>query len=731
MPLWAQRDFSAGQIDETALRADDTQMMRAGLRRARNVRIANTRSLKRRPGRRAVLRTTGIAEIVRPASGEEWFMVIEPGRVVFVRSDLSLTAAFDGLPWGADILPEISWVEEGGTVLMAHRSFRVQAFGYDRLTRTWSHFPFGFATEPGGATREPFHNFFLGTGVTLTPSAREGAISVAASGAVFDPGHVGGRVRYGERQISITGYVSPTQVNGTVVEKLPPSFRVTVDNVAGLQVGDVIEGVSSGAKGQVVVVGATTFDVLLTRNWAGFTTDEYIAGPRSRMKFTSQAEIASLASTVWDEQLISAYRGYPGTVSKDQRRVVFCNFLQAGPAVVWSATGTVNDFKVGADKSDAIFELLPENCTVLDVVGGADEFIFTDRGVYYVPISTANPLIPGSIEFRLITDDPVAPVRPQQTPDGLVFINAARTRVLALIGTGQSARPYVVDDISEYHLDVLNDVRRIAVTNTAVAAPERYLYACNADGTLAVGRVQRQQGGKGWLGWLPWDGAGLVKWVCAASSTICVTVEYETPGGLVRFVELFDDALLLDCSTALTTASGGEALEVEPGVPLEVSAGEPLHLGLQYAFGWAAGLAISAEQSGWYRGDYEVAPDGSLVSPLAVGDVFAVNGGFNFKVEVEPFVPHADEGELSRRQRLRRRRLKQVAATVLHTQAIVVAGHLVPYYLGGENEEQAPPLRSTTYRARVLGRDFDPRWTVEQTLPGKLTLIELTADVTL
>ncbi len=73
---------------------------------------------------------------------------------------------------------------------------------------------------------------------------------------------------------------------------------------------------------------------------------------------------------------------------------------------------------IGAEKEDAIFEFVPENCLVLDVIGGADEFIFTDKGIFYVPVSTSNPLIPGAIDFKLITDDPSSSIRPVTTTEG-------------------------------------------------------------------------------------------------------------------------------------------------------------------------------------------------------------------------------------------------------------------------------------------------------------------------
>jgi hypothetical protein len=728
--LVAQRDFSAGQLDATALRADDTEIQRAGLRVARNVRILASRSLRRRPGRRVLFPTTGICEIIRPAAGVEWYMAIEAGSITFRSKNLSLYVTFTSLPWTQAMLKELRWIESGGTIIFAHQEMRPQVFTYDRLTQGWSYGSFSFAADPNGATRQPFHNFYLGSGVTLQPSARTGVISVTFSAGVLTQQHVGTIFRYAGRQLVITNVASSNFAGASVIEELPPTYDVTFDNVLGLQIGDLIEGVNSGAKGQVASIGGTVARVLVDKNWSGFETNEAVAGPRSKMKVTSQVEVASVATTQWDEALMSDYRGWPGCVAKDAQRVIFTRFDQIGSAIVWSSTGTLNDFKVGAEKEDAIFEFVPENCLVLDVIGGADEFVFTDKGVYYVPVSTSNPLIPGSIDFRLISDDPSSTIRPRSTTEGLVFVNSSLTRVFAVVGTGQTARPYIVEDLSEYHSALIRSPVALATSTADVSAPERYLYAGNADGTLAVARYQKAPTTRGWVGWVLWDGAGFVEWIVAGGESVIVTARYETDAGTLRFVEVFDDNLLLDASQALASVTGTDPLELEPGDPLELSTGVPLELDNTYAFNWAEGVVLSVEQNGWYRGEYTVQGDGSLSGDIPVNNVIGMNGGFNFEVEAEPFVPHVEGGK-SVKQRLRRRRIKQVGAAVQQTQAIELAGRLIPFFNAGENEEEPPALRDETYTARVMGRDYDPRWSLKQTLPGALTILELTTEVTI
>lgn len=761
----AQRNFSGGQIDDTALRADDTKIHAAGLRKARNVRILNTRALKRRPGRRYLFDTTGICELVRPVPDETWFMVLEPHRVVFRRRNLAQSVAFDGMPWDAAMLSELRWVENDGAIVVVHQRMRPQVFGYAKANSTWSHSPFQFAQDQNYSMRQPYHPYHSGTGIQMQVSGRYGNVVVTFTGDVLSPGHVGVRFRYAGRQVHILEVWSARQALAWCAEVMPPSFVVRVDNLNGLQVADLVEGVTSGARGQVVwidnnpvtvnvpsqVPGSegspkggvqkpgvpipttpqTGFNIciLCIENWGGWQKDEVMAGPLSKMKVQEIGNLEPLPTSIWDEALMSDFRGWPGVVGRDQQRIIFAKFPQAGPGVCWSAINTLNDFRVGAAKGDAIFEIVPENCTVQDVVGGADEFIFTDKGTYYVPISTSNPLSPGSIEFRKISDDASSPLRPKETLQGMVFVNAGLSRVLGIIATGQVARPYIIEDATEYHTPLIRSPVVITSTTADIAAPERYLYLVNADGTVAVARYSRASA-EDIIGWVPWDGAGKVEWVTSLGPDVVFTVTYQTPAGTLRFVEVLEDGLLLDATRPLASVTGADMLELSPGVPLEVSPGSPFIIRNLYSFNWAAGVELAVVQNGWYRGSYTVAEDGSLSNEIPVQNTVGLMGGFNFEVEAEPFLPHADPGE-DRGQRMRRRRIEQVSATVLRTQAIEVGGRLIPYWKAGENEEEAPPLRDETHRHRFLGRDFDPRWSVKQTLPGALTLLELTTKVTI
>jgi hypothetical protein len=698
---WAQRDFSAGQADDTVMRRDDEAFMRKSLRVGRNLRVLSTGAATRRPGRRAISRGDFVvSERIRFTSQEEWRVLFSDGSVTLVpvESVSALTVVLTSLPWTAQTVSEIVWVSVDNRLFVVHPTFRPVVLTLDPVSGSWSSADFRFGVGPNGESLEAFYQFQPERAITLQPTARSGTVLLTASAAVFNSSYVGVRLRYGERQVQVSEFVSPSQVRATVIEQLPPTLSVTVVSTAGFQVGDVVTGQTSGCEGLVTAISGTILSVLVSKNWSGFEADENIISPGSKTKVTASAETTPAAWTFWDEAFCSAARGWPGSVSFDRQRLIFCRFRQLSRAILEGGIADPFNFAIGPEADQAFLELVPDNCTVLHLVGGPDQFVFTDLALYYIPISTGNPLKPGSVEFREISRDASSRIKPQPSTDGLVFINSARTRVMTMIGTGQAARPYIIDDLSERHSALFKRPVAMAVSSSDVSAPERYIYVVNEDGTMAVARYQQR---REFVGWLPWDGVGRVLWIHAAGDgEVAMIVEYDAPDGPVRLLEVEDDTVLTDAT-------------VNPDAPAGL-----LVNGMSY---WLM-------QEGWPRGEGVVAA-GVFPSGLPIVPGRSKLVGFHFQTEVMPFVPQAPEGE-SRGQRMRRRRLARVATKFLRTQALEVGSMVIGFYRAGEDQGEEPPLREEVYRTRPLGRSFDPQFRIRTMVPGKFTLLEVTMEAT-
>lgn len=731
-----QRNFSAGQIDHESLRRDDTELYGAALRRGLNVELVATGGFRRRPGTEALFFAGGVNFWARPVSGKR-FKITLTGETFTARLiGEVIHTTLTGCPWTADMVAGLDWQTINRDILVTHAdgAMRPQVIRYDEATDTWSRSDFAFATGLNNAKRQPYYRFG-GSGITLTPSARTGSITVTASAAYFQSGHVGVDFLYGGlpgiatgRAFRVTAYTSPTQVTADVIETLPPTYRVIVASSAGYQIGEVVEGENSGTKGVIVgidVGGSNRLNVLVAFNYAGFVAEEKVISPSAHSETPSsswQTELSPAAAHEWSEAFMSDLRGWPGSVALDVQRLIFTRFRQLRNAACWSAISSFEDFHISGQEDGAIFETIAADVTIFHILGGYDQFAFTDRGIYYIPISGASPLVAGSVEFRKIESDGASPVKPIEVEGAHVFANAGGTSILAIRATGQAARPYIVEDISRYHRDLIREPVALAATTSEASSPERYLYAVNADGTIAAARYERREGGEGWVGWVPWTTAGAVTHAFGQFGDLLLTVTRGETG----VVEQLTGELPLDGARFLPTGRGVDALEVSDGVFLEVGDGGILEIGGDGILTSYAGQSVALWKDEQYYGSFTVADDGTL--PDGPADVALVWAGFDYPVDVAFFVPGADGGQ-SVGQRMKRRRVKRGALTIHESQTgFEFMGRIEAAYRIGENQEEPPPVRSETIRRRALGTSFDPVVNLSQTFPARLHVLEVAIE---
>lgn len=705
------RDFTAGQIDIEALRRDDAEIQRAGCREFQNMRPLGVGAARQRPGRQALFSATGRTETVRVGVAGTFRLNFASGVIRVYNLTGSLLATDTGRPWGGTLadLALIRFAVIGNDIVVTYPGNRPRVASR-ASAGSWSFSAWAFDTGLNGRSLEPFYRY-AAAGITMLPSALTGSgITLTFSASVLTAAHVGAVFRYQGKQVRLTGYTNGTTGTGTVLEPLPPSREVKIGSLEGFEVGQVVEGIDSGCKAVVMSLntGNTSLYVIVTNNYgSNFIVDEQCVGPNGKSKVVNVGSIAIQATTVWDESLMSDARGWPRGVSYGFNRLMF--FDVEGEADAWACSriGVPADMEVGADADDGFTEIVPGKARVVNVVPGADVFVFTDRRIFYVPVSEGNPLKPGSAAFREIGRDGCAAIRPVETADGVLYVNAGLTRVMSVIGTGQAARPYILQDITQYHSAVLSTPVCLAATTGDGTIPERYVYAVNTDGTMAVGRVDID---RKMVGWQPWTGSGSVFWVSADGSEVLFSTVY----GSRSLVETLDDAVFLDAQITYNAAPAALA----PGLG-------------QGPLWFLAGQTVSLMIGDRDLGDRVVDGNGYLTA-LSPDDDFtpaALVCGFAWETRVTPFVPTAPEGQ-SARQGLRRRRIARAAVTVVSsvTNYEFMSRYVGPYRWG-DDQGAAPPRRTETRTFIGLGRDFDPERPLVRTRPGPFTLAEITMEV--
>ena len=279
--IGAQRDFSAGELDLSMKRADETPMMKIGARQLSNWRLLHGGAVQNRSGRRAILIEAGRVEEILMAPGQVFYLVFG---VAYLRvynaagtRVFNSTLLGDGVttvPWTSATIKNVSFAVAAGSLLSIYIAFAdgapanpPQVLTWDGVsqTSTWTLATFAEALTGSGQKRTIFDRISP-QNISLQPSATTGNITIAFSSPILVAGMVGTRLTYCGRQLVITGVSSSTAGTATVVEPLPPSQTITVTAQSGtFSIGDEVKGSTTGAVGIVSSnAGSQTLAVYLS-----------------------------------------------------------------------------------------------------------------------------------------------------------------------------------------------------------------------------------------------------------------------------------------------------------------------------------------------------------------------------------------------------------------------------------------------------------------------------------
>jgi hypothetical protein len=209
--------FTAGEVSRTLLGRGDLRAYENGALTLRNVFIQPTGGVTRRAGLRYIDTAAGAGRLIAfEFSTEQTYLLVLTAGQLAIYAGGALDATLPA-PWTAEQIPNVAWTQSADTLLMVHPDLPPK-----KLVRTgegaFALMDWVFFVD-GVAVRQPYYKF-ASPEHTVTPSATTGAITLTASGAIFEEGHVGVTMRVGGRQVTVTAFNSPTVVSATVVETL-------------------------------------------------------------------------------------------------------------------------------------------------------------------------------------------------------------------------------------------------------------------------------------------------------------------------------------------------------------------------------------------------------------------------------------------------------------------------------------------------------------------------------
>jgi len=712
-----QRNFSLGEVREGFLEADDLEIRQASCRKAENVRVTATRSLKARPGSQWVSSFTDAYDLleIRPQSGLVFGLAIRETSFSLIDSNGGQVFHMPSVPWAAasDV-----WVEPFRNQTVIGGPFGLYELVYN--AGVWSFQQFVFDEAAGGELAQPYWAFE--DSITVRPTARTGVVTLTASSAIWTAQYVGQRVRYGQREIQITGYVSPTVLNGTVTSILPPSFRLRMSSTVGFRTGDAVVGQDTNFQGSISAISGAYLDVITTDFFDGPDINEILSAPSGTGTVLEKVEISPLASFFWDEPLMSPARGYPRSGTSAAERLTLVDFPLVPDLICMSSTRGIRDFKAGADDDDAIIRTSGDNAPrFLHVVNAGDVLLFSDRGLYYIDVRNNGLLTPATFKAIPFDKRACSPVRPVAVDDGVVFVEASGQAIAACLLDGNIYLKWSVRTISNYHDQLIKTPIKLCGPSLFAEATEKYLFVVNNDGTMAAVSWFSDFSADS-VGFIPWTTQGAYRSISPIFAGYWAIVDREIDGSTARFLEKFDNNMLLDASVPILTTefltANGVPLTAN-GVPIEVQTpnGTPLK-----------NQEVAIYGGGWYGGLRTVGADGSIpdIEDMPEGSY----AGFNFTARVQPWPVQVIE---SPRSGMLAVRVLRGSVSLLASGPFSVRSNRSTREMGGyavnEDLSLPPPLRTLVSKFSVVGRRDHPEIEIIKDTPSFIEILAITQEV--
>jgi len=219
----AQSSLASGELSPLLAARGDIKPYRNGAEAMKNLQPLSQGGARTRPGTQYLAtipqNPAVLAEFVFSKT-QRYAFVFSNTRVDIYLPDGTLATSLTSAPWTTAMLDRLTWTQYGDTMIVFHPDLPMQVLkrtGASTFTRS----AYAFEDAAAGAPRyQPYYKF-ADSAMTLTPSATTGAITLTLSGAgAWVAGHIGFIVRYGKKEILVTGVTNANLAAGTVRETL-------------------------------------------------------------------------------------------------------------------------------------------------------------------------------------------------------------------------------------------------------------------------------------------------------------------------------------------------------------------------------------------------------------------------------------------------------------------------------------------------------------------------------
>jgi len=635
----AKTNFTAGELSMDMLGRGDLSAYANGAMTLRNVVIAPIGGVSRRPGTRFVDRARGPGRLVAfEFNTEQTYLLVLTDLHADVYADGVKVADF-ATPWSAAQIRQINWTQTADTLLVVHPDVAPR-----KITRTshsaWTIVPWTFYQDDSDEDDD-----------------------VDDVGVIRQPYH-----KFAPDDVTLT----PSATSGTVT--LTASAALFAAGHAGLRFR---------LQGKEVEIAA-------------------ILSPTQATATTRQPLVNAATSKDWEEQALSAVRGWPVSVCFHQDRLVIGGSRDLPNRLWLSKSSDLFNFDLGEglDDESIEFALLSDQVNAIRAVfSGRHLQVFTSGAEWMV---SGDPLTPTKIQLTRQTrvGSPVDRSVPPRDVDGATLFVSRNGRDLREFLFADVEQAYQASDLSMFAKHMLN-----GAVDQDYDPGRRLFHVVMADGSLSTVTIYRAEKVTAWTGHAT---DGRFRAVAVVEGVVYLLVER----GGETFIECFDESLSLDSAltggsaTAKTTWSGLDHLN---GCNVRVLADHG---------------AIS---------DHVVA-DGAVTLAEPARNIHA---GLPFAHVVEPLPPvvqgagGAGPGAV----------VRLVAANfrLLDTQALYIdTGRgltAIPFRRYGRDVlDAAPPVFSGDVKIRAIGwtrNALKPLWRIRQDVPLPCTVLAVATEMKL
>lgn len=609
----AQTNFNSGELGPRMAGRPDLAAYQNGLAEMTNFVPLIQGPVVKRPGTIHVAPAASQSERARliawtPRLTQAYVVEASPLKLRYFTND-ALIESSPGVPvetvtpWTASDLAGLNWATSSDVIYMVDgvRALR-------RLLRTTAT---SFSLTVPELTGGPFKDQNSTPATTVYASAATGTVTVTASAAVFQAGHVGSLFRIEAQDFASIPAWEPG-ITVTAGEKRRSDGKVYAAGTTG-RTGSVQPTHSRGTEYDGMASGTD-----INSQPAGGVQWIYESGNFGIVKITAFASATSVTATVvktlpsrvvgggnatwrWSHALFSDVEGWPQVVALWNERL----WLSRGNRIVGSVVGDLLNF---AGETDA--GLVTADMAINIALAEADDIIWMlgDRNALLVGTATAEYAIgglnngqavgPGNIAAARQSRYGNANVRPQPAGTRTLFMQRGR-RKLRQMGYSFENDRYIAPDLTvrAHHIS-RSGIIELAMQNE----PEALLWALRSDGRLLALTFSEDEDVRGWS---QQPVAGIAS---AVESIACIPAP---DGG--------SDQLWL---AVRRIVNGGTVRHIERLAPFrEDNEGLPEAIHLDASLTYRGAPASTFAQLGHLEGEQVAAlVDGAVVRPLFVAD---------------------------------------------------------------------------------------------------------------